>query len=372
MGTAYTPGLTVSPHTTIRRTRRLPLKGEVLVNVGDDVQPDALVARAALPGIMQSVKVAGQLGIEPDELEGALKVKIGDAVVKDQVLAETKAFFGFFKSDSKSPVTGTVETISNATGSVGIRQAPTPINLTAYIAGKIASTIEGEGVIVETEGALVQGIFGVGGERVGTIHVVGKSASDVLDAAQITADLAGKLVVAGGGVTGDALRKASEVGAAGIIAGGIIDKDLIAFLGYDIGVAITGHENINITVLVTEGFGMIPMAQRTFDLLKSLEGQTGSINGATQIRAGVIRPEVIVPHAVTTMKAAGHESFELALGAAIRVIREPYFGILGQVTKLPPELTVIDSGATVRVLEAKLADGRAVIVPRANVEIVAG
>jgi hypothetical protein len=344
----------------------------VAVKVGDAVNPETIIARAALPGIMQSVKVAGQLGIDPDELDGTLKIKIGDSVVKDQVLAETKAFFGFFKSEAKSPVSGTVETISTATGSVGIRQAPTPIELSAYISGRVSEIIEGEGAVVETDGALVQGIFGVGGERVGVVHVVSASVNDILTPDVITPDLAGKLIVGGGGITGDGLRKASQVGVAGVIAGGIIDKDLIAFLGYDIGVAITGHENINITVVVTEGFGMIPMAARTFELLKSLEGQTGSINGATQIRAGVIRPEVIVPHAITSMKAAATETFELVVGVPIRVIREPYFGILGNVTKLPPELTVIDSGATVRVLEAKLADGRTVTVPRANVEIVAG
>jgi hypothetical protein len=37
------------------------------------------------------------------------------------------------------------------------------------------------------------------------------------------------------------------------------------------------------------------MAQRTFELLKSLTGKKTSINGATQIRAGVMRPELIVP-----------------------------------------------------------------------------
>ena len=372
MGAAYTPGLTVSPHTTIRRTRRLPLKGEVLVVLGSTVEPSTIVARAALPGIMQSVKVASQLGIDVDEVGAALTIKIGDTVARDQVIAETKSFFGMFKSEAKSPVSGTVETISTTAGSVGVRQAATPIELNAYISGKVSEVIEGEGVVVETDGALVQGIFGVGGERVGVVHIVSASESDILDAQHITPDLAGKLIIAGGGITGDALRKASDVGVTGIIAGGIIDKDLISFLGYDIGVAITGHEAINITVVVTEGFGMIPMAKRTFELLKSLEGQVGSINGATQIRAGVIRPEVIVPHALTTMTSRAGEDFELKIGTPIRVIREPYFGELGEVTGLPSALTVIDSGASVRVLAAHLADGRDVTVPRANVEIVAG
>jgi len=63
--------------------------------------------------------------------------------------------------------------------------------------------------------------------------------------------------------------------------------------------------------------------------------------------------------------------FELKPGAAIRVIREPYFGALGTVTGLPSTLQVLESGTEVRVLTAKLADGREVTVPRANVEITA-
>jgi|SRR5579883_903127 len=374
MGTAYTPGLTVSPQSVIRRQRRLPLKGEVLVKAGETVTPEVVVARAQLPGIMQSVKVAAMLGIEPDELPQNLLVKIGDTVEKGQLLAKSKAFFGLMKSESKSPVAGTVETISTVSGNVGVRQPPIPIEIKAYISGRVADVMEGEGAVIETEGALVQGIFGVGGERVGVLMSVANSPEDVLTEDKITSDMAGKILIGGANISGVALAKASQVGVTGIIAGGIIDKDLISFLGYDIGVAITGHENINITLFITEGFGTIPMAQRTFDLLKSLEGKTGSINGATQIRAGVIRPELIVPGEgvakATATAGAADEDFSLDIGTPIRVIREPYFGELGSVTALPPQLVTVDSGASVRVLEAKLHDGRTVTVPRANVEII--
>lgn len=374
MGTAYTPGLTVSPDTVIRRVRRLPLKGEVLAAEGQAVNPEDVVARAQLPGIMQSVKAAGMLGVDPDELAECLLVKVGDTVEKGQVIAKSKAFFGLMKSECKSPVSGTVETISTVSGNVGVRQPPIPIEVKAYVSGRVAEVMPAEGVVVEAEGALVQGIFGVGGERVGELQVVAQTPADVLTDAQITPGMAGKILIGGANITGAALRRASEVGVTGIVVGGIVDKDLIAFLGYDIGVAITGHENINITLVITEGFGTIPMAQRTFDLLKSLDGKTGSINGATQIRAGVIRPELIVP----LPKAAGVQTaaqdrdgeFELSVGTPIRVIREPYFGELGAVSALPPQLVTVDSGASVRVLEAKLADGRTVTVPRANVEII--
>jgi hypothetical protein len=62
---------------------------------------------------------------------------------------------------------------------------------------------------------------------------------------------------------------------------------------------------------------------------------------------------------------------ELTPGTPIRVIREPYFGRLATVTDLPPQLMVVDSGTEVRVLKAKLDSGEEVLVPRANVEIIA-
>ena len=79
-----------------------------------------------------------------------------------------------------------------------------------------------------------------------------------------------------------------------IVVGGINYTDLSNILGYTLGVAITGSEEIATTLVVTEGFGKISMSKRTYELLKSFEGNMASINGATQIRAGVIRPEIII------------------------------------------------------------------------------
>ena len=43
------------------------------------------------------------------------------------------------------------------------------------------------------------------------------------------------------------------------------------------------------------GPSQIAMARRTFDILRDCHGQEASVSGATQIRAGVQRPEIIVP-----------------------------------------------------------------------------
>jgi hypothetical protein len=229
-----------------------------------------------------------------------------------------------------------------------------------------------EGVIVETRGAMVQGIFGVGGEHMGTIRVAVDNPDATLTPELIFESDRDAILVGGSGVTLEALNRATEVGAAGIVVGGVKDSDLIKFLGYDIGVAITGQESISFTLVVTEGFGFLKMADRTFKLFKTLEGKKASINGATQIRAGVIRPEVIVPLDLKDKPQATQDSgCELTVGTPIRVIREPYFGNLGVVTGLPAKLVRVDSETEVRVLTAKLDDGRDVTVPRANVEIIA-
>ena len=223
----------------------------------------------------------------------------------------------------------------------GIREAPLPIERTAYIKGRVTKILPNEGVIVTCEGALVQGIFGVGGERLGIIEVVTHGPEQALTDDLLNETHRGKIVVGGANVTGAALRKAADVGAVGVVCGGVIDRELMDYLaealnqpGYDIGVAITGQEAIAFTLVVTEGFGIISMAARAFGLFRSLQGKTASINGATQIRAGVIRPEVIVPlddAALSSLSAerGSEESGQLAVGTPIRVIREPYFGRLG-------------------------------------------
>jgi hypothetical protein len=372
LGSAYTPGLTVSGDIVVRRIRRLPIKGEVMVKEGDPVEPDTVVARALLPGILQTIKLAEKMGVEPKEVEGFFQLKVGDPIAKGQVIAETKGFFGFFKSTVTSDYDGTVESISGITGSVLVREAPIPVDVRAYIKGNVADILPAEGAIIETRGAMVQGIFGIGGERFGEVRIAATSPDQVLQPGDIQDSDRGKILVTGAGFSYEALTRAVEVGVVGIIAGGVKDSDLTKFLGYDIGVAITGQEHIDITIMVTEGFGYLRMAERTFELLRQMGGKSASINGATQIRAGVIRPEIIVPLELTGAEAKHMEAGALTIGTPIRVIREPYFGQLAKVVDLPAQLMVVDSGTEVRVLKAKLDSGDEVLVPRANVEIIAG
>lgn len=373
MAHAYTPGLKVTEKSIVRKDRRLPLKGQVMVKQGDAVTSDQVVAKTELPGNVQTVNVAGLLGLLAEDVPSHMLKKIGDPVAKDEAIAMSKGFFGLFKSTCKAPVTGTIESISQITGQVILREPPLPVQVRAYIDGAIVQVNENEGVVVEAFGTFVQGIFGIGGEVSGEILVVAADPSQELTADQLTPACKGKVVVGGSLVRIAALKKAVEVGAKALVVGGINDADLKAFLGYDIGVAITGTEQKGISLVVTEGFGQMTMAKKTFNLLKSKQGKKASVNGATQIRAGVMRPEVIVPFTggeCTPEECPPAKDGGMDLGMAIRVIRHPHFGRIGKVTALPHELQKLESESHARILEVEFEDGTKAIVPRANVELI--
>ncbi len=373
MGHAYTPGLKVTDNQIVRKHRILPLKGEVIVEVGDHVEPNDVVALTYLPGNVVPLNVANFLGIPPEDLSLVMTKKEGDPIKEGEQIALKKSFIKFFNKSCQATIDGSIESISHITGQVLQRGQPNPVQVKAYIRGKVVEVIATEGIVVACQAAFVQGIFGIGGETFGNIQIAVPGNSTVLSDDLIKEDMLGKVIVGGSLVTAEALKKAILVKAKGIVVGGFDDKDLRDFLGYDIGVAITGSEEMGITLVVTEGFGKINMAQKTFDLLKKHEGEMACINGATQIRAGVIRPEVVIPGSRDV--SASEKSTEAGMhglesGSLIRVIRHPHFGKLGKVVSLPPQLQKLESESSARVLEVEFDNGQKAIVPRANVEMI--
>ncbi len=376
MGEAYTPGLEVREATMVRKRRILPIPGETLVKKGDKVEPQTKVARANLLGTFTTVDVRSDLGILLGEVKKAIKewfkVKLGDVVKEGDVLASRKYFFGRRVKESIAPTSGTIGYISDVTGKLHIRAPPVPVEVTAYIPGEVVEVIPGEGVIVETFGAYVQGIFGIGGETHGVLEVVVSSPDETLTVDKINSSHTGKILVGGSLITGDALHKAAKNHVNGIIVGSIEDDSLVDYLGYEIGVAVTGEEEVNTTLIMTEGFGKMSMLTWTFNLLKKFEGKQVSISGATHIRAGVIRPEIIIPREVVDIVPSETEetSSRLESGTVVRIIRGEEFGSFAKVFKLEPISKQIETESKTSVIVVTLENGKQLTLPRANVEII--
>ena len=197
MSRSYTPGLKVLANTRIMKRRQLPLKGEVLVEVGADVKAETVVASTHIPGNVQMLNVARKLNVEPEDVPECMLVKIDEEIKAGQVIAESRGIFGFFKSQLKAPIDGSLANISNVTGQAIVSEPPIPIEVDAYSSGKVNTIIPDEGVIIEANGALIQGILGIGGENRGNLSVVVRDRSQVLTKELLDKSHKDKIIIGG-------------------------------------------------------------------------------------------------------------------------------------------------------------------------------
>ena len=365
MSKSYTPGLKILENASIKKKRILPLSGDLHVKKDDIVKSDQIVASAKIPGNVQMINVSNKLNIDPNQLIDCMLCKVDQEVKEGEVVARSKGLFGFFRSEVKSPMDGVLINISDITGQIIISEKPIPVEVDAYIDGKIQEVYKKEGVLISAHGVLIQGIIGVGGEKKGTLKII-ENMSD-LDKIDLSSDV---VVVIKSFIDYGTYQKINKLGLKGIICGGIDYESLTKILGYPLGVAITGSEDVT-TVVVTEGFGNINMSDRTFELLKKYKDSYCSINGATQIRAGVMRPEVIInlDSDIENINDNKNESLIL-VGSKVRIIRDPFFGLIGIVSALPSELVKMKTETMVRAAEVTLEDGTKKIIPRANLEVI--
>jgi len=434
----------------IRKTRRLPLPGEVLVKPGDTVGPDTPVARIALrPGIPWVIPGARLLGIDNAELMGAMLKKVGDKVrtkdviaraehglygrkelesptdgfiedistrsgritireefgrkeppvtveiafelgckpadvpnhmlrqigqevKKGQIIAKKGEGQAFFSKTALAPVSGVISEVDARTGKVTISRPFKEVVVKAYITGRVSSVMEHLGCVIETPGVRLTGMFGVGRESHGPLKVLVSGPDRPLTPDLITQDCKGKILVGGSSVTDEALARALSVGAKGLIAGTAGYLNLTQALGIKLGIGITGQEDVETTVILTEGFGSLNMRRDLWDTLNAMEGLTASINGATQIRAGAIRPEIIVPFPdyQGDLVSEGPANEDLSVGARVRIVSDPHFGATGHIVEILKQPQLFETGTRAPGVRVELDGGTAVIAPRANVEVM--
>ncbi|MCB0329595.1 MAG: hypothetical protein KDD70_08025, partial [Bdellovibrionales bacterium] len=341
------------------------------VSVGDKVSSRDLVAEAELSGDLYILRLPERMGLEVSEVLEGLQVKEGDSVSAGDVLCSQSGLFGLLTTQSNAPEAGTIEFIAKKTGHVGLRLPPNRISIDAYIPGEVVHVVDRKSVTIASELCFIQGIFGVGGERQGTLKQLDIDPAAKIVGGEFASEHRGAICVGGSSPSYEALLQATDSGIAGLVCGSIDDEVLAKFLGYELGIALTGDEDIPFTIVVTEGFGELPLSERVVRALAGLDGRLCSMNGKTQVRAGAVRPELIVDtHGADAPQQVVTEELSLTLGSRVRLLRVPYFGQFAEVTELPVHEELIPTGAKTRVLRAKLPNGETVTVPRANVELI--
>ena len=99
---------------------------------------------------------------------------------RGDLIAQGRSLFGLVKNSVTAPAHGTIESVSPVSGQLILREPPIPVEVNAYVRGVVSEVLPGEGVQVETRGAFLQGIFGVGGETWGEIAIAASGPEEEL------------------------------------------------------------------------------------------------------------------------------------------------------------------------------------------------
>jgi hypothetical protein len=335
----------------------LPAPGQVLVRPGEMVGPADVVARCQLPGEVQVIDVSRALQIRRDKVAKSIRKAVGDPVQENDVLAVPAGLFGRLRGGLRSPVAGQVIEIRE--GLIVIETEGGTYELAAHVKGQVSNVMPGRGVVIAAAGSLIQGVWGSGGKAEGVLKVLVDNPQRPLRARSVDVSCHGTLIVGGRILDDRALEQAVEAKVRGIIAGSV-SSELRPFL-----------ESLPFPVMITEGFGSMPMSQPIFALLHGNAGREAMLSADTQTRWGARRPEVLIPlrsEAEIPTEEPGPRP--LQAGDQVRLLRSPYQGVLGKVVAVPERPQLIESGARLPAARVELEDGDLALIPVVNLEVI--
>ncbi|MBI2595136.1 hypothetical protein HYW46_00175 [Candidatus Daviesbacteria bacterium] len=349
-------------------------KVQLNVKIGEEVQPQDVLGTALISAGFSSVNIAKMLGVPPSEGGKYLQRALGKIIYKGELLAFKKGMFG--EKAIKAPTDGLVEFYDDKTGELRLQLMPKTVSLIAGVFGIIDDVnYDKNEVTIKTMVTEVFGILGSGKERGGILDIIGNQGG-LVNQSQIKVTMHQHVLVAGSLVDGSVLKSAAGFGLSGIICGGLNVNDYKAITGgVDPGTRF--GTDIGISVMATEGFGLLPMGDDIFSLIEPFNNKFVFIHGNAR---KLLLPTATSDSILTMRKidlalnkspdiTPEVEMGEISIGNKVRIVWPPFMGLQGQVLAIDQTPTVLDSGIstillTIETLKQKLR------VPFVNIEII--
>ncbi len=347
------PVLHVLPLTTIVRERTLPVAGKVNVHVNQRVNPTDVIAETTFAREHVLLDVARTFGISANAADKLLKVKEGDRLIQGALVAESG---GLIPRSIKAPRPGRVMVAGG--GQVLMEVGDTRIELRAGLPGVVTQVIGERGVVIRTAGALVQGVWGNGRIDNGLMVNLLEKPDDILTSARLDVSLRGSVILGGQVRDLDTLNIAAELPVRGLILSSMPSS------------LLTNAYQMRFPIMVTEGFGAIPMNSAAFKLLTTNNKREATVNAEHFDRYAGNRPEVIIPLPISTEPAEPNNYEPFAVGQQVRMRRPPNAGMIGTIFSVRPGLSLLPSGLRAPAADVKLENGESVVVPLVNIEVV--
>jgi len=329
----------------------LPAPGQVLARDGQKVSAADVVAQAQVPSGHVVLDIRRGLGIAQISMaERAIVRQTGERLAKGDVIAESG---GLFSKIIRAPAD--CEIISVNSGQVLLRVKNTIAEVKAGFGGVVTEVIADRGVYIETNGALVQGMWGNGRVDNGMLIVISRKPDDVIQRTQIDVSMRGGVVLAGYCDSMEVLRAGAELPLRGLILSSMASN------------LIPLASSLNYPIFVLEGFGKIAMNEAAFKLLSTSEKRDISVNAAFNPSLGE-RPELIIPLPATGQVASDTAYFEPE--QTVRIQGVPYSGKMGTLVQIRQGLYQLPNGLKVPAADVQLDGDTRVTVPLANLEVI--
>ena len=368
MPTYYPVGAQNLSLTGIQRQLCLPVPGEILVEMDDTVEAGDIIARCQLPGKVWVADVSQALGVQREGALQYVRQNVGDLVQANDLLAERERWFSRLSRRCQTAVDGQVVAIRH--GAVLVEAEGTMLELYAPITGSVTDLVPEQSVVISAVGALIEGLWGSGGEAAGILRVLVEEPDQPLTAESFetsypadgssTSDPDFRQALAVGGTITDTgtLEKAVEAQVGGLIVGSV-DAGLLPRL-----------EALPCPVLVTEGFGAIAMRAGAFTLFQAHEGCNATMAADRQSCGEGGTPRVFISlDPAQDLEVQGPAPQPVQVGMRVRGLRAPYQGMVGTIVELPASPQKVDSGIRLPVAGVEL-DGRGrATIPLANLEV---
>jgi hypothetical protein len=339
--------------TTIVRERRLPIKGTVRARVNQKVSPADVVADAAWAREHVFLDIARQLGIDAAAADRLIRCKAGDIVPAGAIIAVGR---GVVPRRITAPRAGRV--VAAGDGQVLMEAGESRLELRAGLSGIVIDIIPERGVVIQTTGALVQGVWGNGRVDAGIMISLADKPDVVLTPARLDVSMRGSILVAGQVRDAEVIRAAAEMPVRGLIVGSL-SPSLIALA-----------REVRFPIVVTDGFGPLSMNSAAYRLLSTNSKREATVNAELFDRYSGARPEVIIPLPTESTPMPLREVEALAPGQTVRIRRQPAAGLIGTIVSLPPGSSVFPSGRRAPGAEVRLEDGEQLLIPLVNLEVV--
>ncbi len=338
--------------TTIRRARRLPVAGRVLVKVGQKVSTTDLVADAASSGQHYIVDVRRALEISRNEkVDQLIERKPGEKIQKGDVIAGTS---GLFSRVVRSPADGFILMVGG--GLVLIETQTPPIELKAGFTGVVSEVLPERGIILEAEGALIQGVWGNNRVDQGVLLSLARTPDDEFLRARLDVSMRGAVILAGHCSQADALQAAADLPLRGLILGSM-SSELIPVVN-----------KLNFPVILLAGFGRVPIDSAAYKILSTNEKRDTSLNSACWDLQTGDRPEVVIP--LPSVGNVAPESDQYKAGQTVRIQGAPYNEFIGTLVQLKPGLSGLANGVRAPAALVQLENNEQVTIPLANIEVL--